>query len=124
MLNSRQLLGKKGEEIAVKALSGKGYTVLARNYRCRLGEIDIIARDRNALVFIEVKTRRSSNFGTAAAAVTSKKQMQISRVAQYYLLEKKISHVDARFDVVEINGSGNSYFEVNHIINAFDLKAL
>jgi putative endonuclease len=122
MLNSRQLLGRKGEDIAVKALSGRGYSIVATNYRCRLGEIDIIARDGAFLVFVEVKTRTSSFFGTAAAAVTPKKQLQISRAAQWYLTANQLLAMDARFDVVEINRTGDGGFSVNHIIDAFEMK--
>ncbi len=122
MLNKRQLLGKQGEIEAGKFLVGRGYKIIERNFRCRFGEIDIIAREKNFVVFIEVKTRSNSNYGSAASAVTPRKQQQISRVAQLYLIEKDMTNCDARFDVVEVMRAKHGEFDLNHLINAFDLS--
>jgi putative endonuclease len=121
MSNRRQALGREGEDIAVSFLSRNGYIVLTRNYRCHHGEIDIIARQKDVLVFIEVKTRTSLSFDSPAAAVTLKKQQQISRTAQYYLATAHLFDTPARFDVVSILISPNQPPVVEVIPNAFDL---
>jgi len=120
MSNNRQRLGQRGEDLAAAFLTGKGYKILNRNYSCRLGEIDIIARDSENLVFIEVKTRSSNAFGSPAAAVTLRKQRQISKVAQTYLQANKLCDIPARFDVVSIIINNESNSEIELIPNAFD----
>jgi putative endonuclease len=95
-------VGKAGEEIAVQYLRQQGYHVLERNYRCRFGEIDLIARDGSTLAFIEVKTRRSQTFGPAAAAVTVAKQRHLVKASQVYLTRKRQVCELCRFDVVTI----------------------
>jgi putative endonuclease len=95
-------LGKKGEEIAIRFLKKKGYRILEKNYVCKMGEMDIIAREKDTLAFIEVKTRTTTEFGPPQLAVTSSKQRQLSKVALNYLKEKKLEDVKARFDVVAI----------------------
>jgi putative endonuclease len=102
MTQERLSLGKKGEELAIGRLKGLGYKILERNYKCPLGEIDVIARDRNSLVFIEVKTRATRDFGGPAAAVHARKQRQLSKVALVYLNQKKLFNIPARFDVVAV----------------------
>ena len=121
MLNSRQRLGRSGEEKVAGYLQKKGYTILVKNYRCKAGEIDIIARDGAELVFIEVKTRSSLNFGFPAEAVTRRKQRQISRAAQWYLAEQQLFDVPARFDVIAVLGVDQKDVTIDHINNAFDL---
>lgn len=121
MLNKQQLLGQKGEELATHYLQDKGYKILAQNYRCIFGELDIVAMQRSVLVFIEVKTRSSNNFGSAASAVNYRKQQQISRAAQHYLTENSYNDCDARFDVVAITRGTKDQFEVDHIVDAFEL---
>jgi putative endonuclease len=98
--------GKRGEDIATEFLRRQGYTILARNYRIASGEIDIIAREDNILVFIEVKTCRSSSFGEPETWVSERKQQQIEKVALGYLQEHDIQDVDCRFDVVAVKLSG------------------
>src|SRR5690606_40402414 len=83
-------------------LQTEGYRILERNYRCRFGEIDLIARDGSVLAFIEVKTRRSRVFGAPALAVTPRKQRHIIKVAQLYLAQKGSEQAVCRFDVVTI----------------------
>jgi putative endonuclease len=95
-------VGKTGEEIAIQYLLQQGYQVLERNYRCRFGEIDLIAQDGSTLAFIEVKTRRSQKFGPAAAAVTLEKQRHLVKASQVYLTRKRKAHELCRFDVVTI----------------------
>ena len=120
MSSERIALGKRGEEIAAKFLKKTGVKILQRNYRCRYGEIDIVAQDKDSLVFIEVKTRTSTNFGTPAMAVDKRKQLQIARAAQQYLADKKQHATPARFDVIAI--LINEHEQVEHIKNAFDLS--
>jgi putative endonuclease len=97
-----QQVGKAGEEAAVQYLCRQGYRIVERNYRCRFGEIDLIARDGKTLTFIEVKTRRSQRFGPAAAAVTLEKQRHLIKASQLYLIQKRKAHELCRFDVVTI----------------------
>jgi putative endonuclease len=97
-----QQVGKAGEEAAVRYLCQQGYRIVERNYRCRFGEIDLIARDGKTLTFIEVKTRRSQRFGPAAAAVTLEKQRHLIKASQLYLIQKRKAHELCRFDVVTI----------------------
>jgi putative endonuclease len=114
-------LGRKGEEVALQFLKKKGYKIIERNYVCKLGEMDIIAREKDTLVFVEVKTRTSMAFGPPQLAVNSTKQMQLSKVALYFLKEKRLEDIKARFDVVAIllRPKGE---EIELIKDAFDLK--
>jgi putative endonuclease len=121
MLNSRQNLGQSGEDLAAEFLSKNGYAILTRNYRCRYGEIDIIAKFRDVLVFIEVKTRKGEAYGSPAAAVTHRKQRQISKTAQYYLNERNLFDAPARFDVVSIAIAPDQRIRIEILPNAFDL---
>ncbi len=121
MLNRRQILGKNGEKTVVSYLEKIGYKILIKNYRCKLGEIDIIARDGAFLVFIEVKTRSGLGYGFPAAAVNARKQKQISRAAQCYLAELHLFDSPARFDVISVLPGDNGSPRIDHINNAFDL---
>jgi putative endonuclease len=112
--------GAQGEEIAVRFLAKKKYTIVQRNYRCRYGEIDIIARRKKILIFVEVKTRRSYAFGSPLEAVSLKKQRAISAGAQEYMQHAGLSHSAARFDVIAILLKGDAR-EIEHIENAFEL---
>ena len=119
----RKELGKKGEEMALRFLKKNGYRIFVRNYVCKMGEIDIIAKEKDTLVFIEVKTRTSTAFGPPQLAVNSAKQMQLSKVALYFLKEKGLEDVKARFDVVAILlGPGGA--EIELIRDAFDVRWL
>ena len=100
---ARQQLGKIGEELAVEELERRGYAILARRYRTRCGEIDIVAEDTGTLVFVEVKARATSEFGTAAEAVTRQKQLKLVRMATDYLARAEIRNRACRFDVVAID---------------------
>ena len=116
----RKNLGVRGEDMAVDFLKKKGYTILCRNYRCRSGEIDIVARKKKTLCFVEVKTRRTRNFGPPQEAVTQRKQYKIGRVAQDFLQRYSLENRPARFDVVAVDFStGDALIEL--IENAFEL---
>ncbi|MGD0915489.1 MAG: YraN family protein [Thermodesulfobacteriota bacterium] len=114
-------LGKRGEEVALRFLKKKGYRVIERNYVCKLGEMDIVAKEKDTLVFVEVKTRTSTAFGLPQLAVNSSKQNQLSKVALHFLKEKKLEDVKARFDVVAIL-LGTKGEQIELIRDAFDLQ--
>ena len=114
-------LGKRGEELAIGFLKETGYRILMTNYVCKLGEIDIIARERDTLSFVEVKTRTSTLFGPPELSVTPFKQMQLSRAALCFLKEKGLGDVKARFDVVSILLEPHGE-KIELIRDAFDLK--
>jgi putative endonuclease len=115
-------LGKSGEEKAVELLKEQGYKILARNFRTKLGEIDIIAKDKDTFCFIEVKARRSDRFGFPQEAVLRKKQRQISKAALLYLKENNLLDQKARFDVVSIIYSEDKT-KLDLIKNAFELDS-
>jgi putative endonuclease len=119
-MNQRQAFGKAGEDLAVRYLKRKGYKVLERNYTCPVGEIDIVAKDKKTIVFVEVKTRRSMSYGSARLAITPHKQRKISMTALYYLKCNRQVDQDARFDVVTVQSTGGTQ-EIDLIQNAFDL---
>ena len=102
MTLARQELGILGEMLAVQELERRGYAILARRYRTRCGEIDIVAEDGGTLVFVEAKARADAEFGTAAEAVTPWKQRQLVRMARDYLTRERIEDRPCRFDVVAI----------------------
>jgi putative endonuclease len=106
--------GARGEDRAVAHLRALGYHIVERNYRCKLGELDIIARDGDTLVFVEVRTRKSARYGTALETVSPAKQRTIARVAQHYLLRQPPRA--CRFDVIGITAD-----ELTHIVDAFRL---
>ncbi len=116
-------LGRKGEELALRFLKRHGYKIIERNYVCKMGEMDIIAQEKDTLVFVEVKTRTSMDFGPPQLAVNSTKQMQLSKVALNFLKEKGCEDVKARFDVLAIvlRHTGE---EIELIKDAFDLQYL
>jgi putative endonuclease len=112
--------GKSGEELAQDFLEKNGYKILARNYKTKLGEIDIVARDKDTLCFVEVKTRHSDRYGLPQEAVSDSKQRQISKVALTYLKENRLLDKKARFDVVSIIFSADKP-QLELIKNAFEL---
>lgn len=113
-------LGCEGEELAAAYLERRRYRIIERNYRCKGGEIDIVARDGKTVVFIEVKTRKNSVYGPPQLAVTPFKQRQISKAALTWLAKSRQLDAAARFDVISITFSGREP-EIEHIPNAFDL---
>lgn len=116
-MNNKEL-GKWGEKKAVNYLGKKQYKIKEINYRSPLGEIDIIAKDSQYLVFIEVKTRRSNNFGPPEAAVDFSKQQRIRKIALLYLKKNNFSEKKVRFDVISIIIDKNKG-RLKHYINAF-----
>jgi putative endonuclease len=113
-------IGQRGEEMAVSFLKGLNYQILERNYRCKLGEVDIIALDNDTLVFIEVRTRSSLDFGLPQESINRRKRHQISKVALEFMLRKKMKNIPARFDVVAISLEPGKE-KVDHIKDAFEL---
>jgi putative endonuclease len=118
MAEQRQAVGRAGEEAAVRFLHERGYRIIERNYRCRFGEIDLIARDGETLAFVEVKTRRSQAFGPPALAVTIQKQRHLVKASQVYLAQRGKAHELCRFDVVTIEMEADT-LRVEIIKNAF-----
>ena len=120
MTRERLELGKLGEELALKKIKRLGYKYITSNYRCALGEIDLIARDNDCLVFIEIKTRKSRSTAYAKEAVNKRKRRQISKAALTYMKANKCLDSKARFDVIAISLVGD-HKEIEVIRNAFDL---
>jgi len=115
-------LGREGEAIAESFLRRQGFNILEKNFRIRSAEIDLIAKDGDTLVFVEVKTRRSSAFGSPAESITRKKQIQISKAALAYIDIHKLHNMPARFDVLAIIWpSEKEKPQVEIIPNAFEL---
>ena len=114
--------GKAAEDEAVEFLKTEGYKILKVNYRTKLGEIDIIAKDKDTICFVEVKGRHSLDFGEPCEAVAFKKQRQISKAAIYYLKLNNLLDRSARFDVLSILYKDNKG-EISLIKNAFELNA-
>ena len=115
--------GIVGEEMAANFMIARGYRILERNFRCKGGEVDIIARDPGdkSLVFIEVKTRRGLSYGVPQLAVTAFKQRQISKATLTWLSLKHLHDSNARFDVIAILLHTDGSHQIEHIKNAFDL---
>lgn len=118
MKNSNQTLGSLGEKEAVKFLKKQHYKILELNYRTYYGEIDIIAKQKQTYVFVEVKTR-SSDYVLGNEAVNLKKQKNIIASAESFLDNKRLFDVDYRFDIIEVLGSDPKIFKINHLIDAF-----
>ena len=119
MYNSHEL-GIQGEHVATKYLLSQGYKIIERNFYCYFGEIDIIAKDKNEYVFIEVKTRTNSKYGKPVEAITHIKQKHIWKSTEYYLYSKKLKDVFVRIDVIEVYFKDNKFF-VHHIKNAINV---
>ncbi len=114
-------VGERGEAIAELYLRGLGFAILEKNYRARTGEIDIVAREGESIVFVEVKARRNLAYGPPQLAVTPFKQRQISRTALTWLAHRKRPNAIARFDVIAILIPDHDVPQIEHIRNAFDL---
>jgi putative endonuclease len=106
MTVQRQELGKSGETMAAEELERRGYAILDRRYRTRYGEIDLVAKDGESIVFVEVKVRRTGEKGTAADAVTPAKQRRLVSMAVDYLARNGLCDRPCRFDVIAIDGEG------------------
>ncbi len=118
---SNKAFGDVGEGIAEKFLEAAGYTILATNFTCKQGEIDIIARNDQLINFIEVKTRSSTDFGLPEEAVTPSKQRRISRAAKYFLHKHSYQNYSFRADIIAIILPKSGTPEIKHIRNAFSL---
>ena len=114
-------LAKKGERAAAKFLKKKGYRLIQRNYKNKLGEVDIIAKDKKTLCFVEVKTRTNLIFGFPEEAVTVFKQRQLNKVALSYLKQYNLFNIPARFDVVSVIFNNQNNIEIKIIKDAFSL---
>ena len=110
----RHVLGKRGEDEAVKYLERKGYRIIERNFMCRQGEIDIIALDEDYIVFIEIKSRSSTEYGLPSEAVTERKIKHMLKAIQYYLCKRNLENENIRIDVIEMYANEEK-FDINHI---------
>ena len=106
-----KITGAQGEMIAEKFLKDKGYKILEKNYKNTIGEIDIIAKDKDIIVFVEVKYRKDDYFGLPREAVGKNKQFKIKKVASVYLNNKRLFNNQVRFDVVEVLGDNITHLE-------------
>ena len=123
MASHKQIVGRQGEQLASDYLQRQGYTIIARNWRCPAGEIDVVAREGEDLVFVEVRARRGLGFGTPEESITARKQAKLVEVAQTYLLMMDLQDVAWRIDVVAIQlGSRGEATRLNHIRNAVEGK--
>lgn len=119
MVDTRRKLGNRGEKIAAKFLRKQGYQIIEKNYRSRLGEIDIVAKEDESVVFVEVKTRCSTDFGLPEEALSYDKRRRLSKLALGYLAHRRIKDTNCRFDVVSILMDNNRANHVKLIKNAF-----
>lgn len=110
-MNEKGRLGNRGENLALEYLKNRGYEILSNNYRCHFGEVDIIGRKGNEIIFIEVKTRSGNSYGYPEEAVDKNKIRHIRKVAEAYITENKMSETNIRFDVISI--------ELKHIEDCF-----
>lgn len=113
-------IGNYGENLALDYLNKNDYDILCKNFRTRNGEIDIICKFKDIIVFIEVKSRYSYTFGFPSEAVTYLKQKQIINLSKYFLIKNKLLNYNCRFDVIEVcfNNNDNLY-NINHLEDAF-----
>ena len=113
-------IGSYTENIAATYLLSNGYSILDRNYRNKFGEVDIICQKDNLIIFVEIKSRYTNSFGSPLESVSCHKQNKIILLSKYYILYKKLSDFNIRYDVIEIylNHLNNTY-EVNHLEDAF-----
>ena len=123
MPSDKKILGAFGEDAACRYLKRRGYKIEGRNYACRFGEVDIIARDRKHIVFVEVKLRKNAGHGTAAEFVTPAKQRRVIMAAQFWLAQHPVE-LQPRFDVIEVyapEGLETRKPEINHLEDAFSV---
>ena len=116
----RLSLGDRGEIVACDFLLKNGYEILEKNYHCKLGEIDVITKRRGRIAFVEVKTRTSMQFGHPQEAVGLKKQEKLTKLAEWYLKEKKLTGFPAAFDVVAVLWANGKTPEIRLIPDAFE----
>lgn len=116
-MDQRKQTGRRGEDIAALFLTGKGYQIIERNWRCPTGELDLIAHDHDTLVFVEVRSRSGLRFGLAEESITPVKQARLVELAQTYIQEKALAAQRWRIDVVAVQ-LGRGLPQINHIENA------
>ena len=117
---SNKTIGKLGEDIAAKFLTRRGYTILYRNWRCMLGEIDIVAQDKDFIVFVEIKTRKSISFGPGYLSVNSPKQLKLIKLAKVFLKRYGLTDKPCRIDIVSIDiDENNKVTDLELIKDAF-----
>ena len=121
MGDERKSLGKAGEDLAERYLKRQGYAIVQRNYRCPLGEIDLIALNKRVVVFVEVKTRRVDTSGAPLESVNAVKQRRLKRTALHYLNKHRLHDRDVQFDVVGISMRSDPP-AVQHVRHAFDFS--
>ena len=119
MTKERQYTGRTGEEVACDFLKEQGYSIVERNYRYRIGEIDIVAEHRENLVVCEVKTRINRTGLHPSLSVTAKKIVKLSMLGEHYLSQKYLMHLQTRFDVIAVQLTGKTTPEIDHLVNAF-----
>lgn len=121
MPHAKQKTGNYGETLAVKFLKEKGFEIIEQNYRFGHGEIDIVAKERDILVFVEVKLRNNLEFGPPELAISKSKQKQVRKIAEMFIHQKgkEIDFERSRIDVIAILKLPNEQPKINHIINAF-----
>ena len=115
----RAELGARGEAVAARYLGGRGLVVLDRNWRCREGEIDLVATDGATVVIVEVKTRSGTGYGHPAEAVTPRKLVRMRRLAQLWLAAHRVGWVEVRFDVIAVLARPGAPVEVEHFPGVF-----
>jgi putative endonuclease len=119
MTTARQAIGEYGERVAERHLTASGLVVIDRNWRCRAGEVDLILRDGDDVVFCEVKTRRGTAYGTPAEAVVGAKARRLRRLAGHWLAQSRLRPREVRFDVVSVLAQPSGAAQVEHLRGAF-----
>jgi putative endonuclease len=122
--SDRRATGLRGEEAALEFLSRRGLDLIARNYRCRMGEIDLVMRERNVLVLVEVRVRRSFSHGGAAGSIGAAKQRRLITAARHLLARRRdLARLPARFDVIAMDSDSGEPDAIDWIRDAFRLAA-
>ena len=120
MKNFNKDIGNYGEDISYDFLKKQGYYVLSRNFRTKYGEIDIICKKNDLIIFIEIKSRYNYNHGSPIEAITYSKQMQIIKLCKFYIYTNNLIKYNVRFDVIEVFFNiDNNLHSINHITDAF-----
>jgi putative endonuclease len=119
--DQRKVTGKIGEDLAAAQLESQGYRIVARNWRCRTGELDIVAEHHQTLVFVEVRSRKTSGrFGSAKESIDYRKQKKVRDTAQVYLYQHRQHQSPVRFDVMSVELNANHVLiRIEHIVSAF-----
>lgn len=119
-MDGRRELGRRGEAVAEAFLRDRRWTIVERNFRCRAGEIDLVALDEGVLVFVEVRSRRGTRLGTPLESVDPRKQAQVARVARHFVAVRGLTDRDARFDVIGVRFDDEPP-AIEHVRGAFEL---